>query len=793
MCSGTARNRLRKITLSALVLGIVLIAACDPPPKSSDPKATSSTDEPVSGNESEAQNMYELPPGAVAQSAALRQRLAVAAEGHDAKVAARALHKDSAGKPLYINRLALESSPYLLQHAHNPIDWFSWGDEAFARAKELDRPIFLSIGYSTCHWCHVMEEESFEDLEVARLLNERYVAIKVDREQRPDIDDVYMTAVQAMTGSGGWPMSIVLSPDKKPFFAATYLPPRGGVRGSRNGLIEILTQLEEAYHVDKRATLESADRIANHLALVTAPAEPDSMPGVELLHSAALRYIRMYDPVYGGVGSAPKFPQPSILRLLLRANAREANPDALQVVSETLRHMADGGIYDHVGGGFHRYSTDREWLVPHFEKMLYDNAQLVVAYLEAYQVSGDPALADVARDVLRYVEREMLAEEGVFFSATDADSEGEEGTFFLWDESQLDDLLEPAEALAVKTRFGVTAAGNFEGRNILHVVAPLDAVQSALSDAGQSGDAATLLQSARTKLYDARALRIWPGLDDKVLTSWNGLMLSAFARAAFVLNEPHHLDVATRAADQLLIVMTVDGKLQRSYWHDTAQIDAFLDDYAFLIAGLLDVYEASSQPKVLSQALALQETLDQQFWDDDHGAYFSTSNNHEVLLTRSKPSYDGAEPSGNAVAAMNLIRLAEFTSDFAYKEKAQALFATFDADLRARPTSSPALLCALDFAHADALEVVVVRAAGDDAKALIDVLRENFIPNAVFVLTDEADVAAHAKVAPLVDEKRALNGQSTVYVCQSGRCDAPTHDVATLRTQLQGHGLRLRD
>ncbi|WP_231511045.1 thioredoxin domain-containing protein [Chondromyces apiculatus] len=683
-------------------------------------------------------------------------------------------HHLEGGWPVYTNRLVLEGSPYLLQHAHNPVNWFPWGEEAFEEARRLERPVMISIGYSTCHWCHVMERESFEDVEIARFLNENYVCIKVDREERPDVDAIYMSAVQALTGSGGWPLNVFLTPDKAPFFGGTYFPPRDGARGMRKGFLTILAELLEVYTKDReridRAAADLTGIVRDLLSAQAAPADVD-VPDAGPIASALRAYKRGFDSTHGGLARAPKFPSQLPPRLLLRVNRRANDAEALHMATLTLAKMAGGGMYDQVGGGFHRYSTDPEWLVPHFEKMLYDNALLAVAYAEAHQATGRADFARVTREVLDYVLREMTSPEGGFYSATDADSEGEEGLFFVWTPAELREAL-GADADRFMRYYGVTEAGNFEGRTILHASAPDEAEHAALA-------------SARETLYALRAKRIPPLRDDKVLTSWNGLMISGFAVAAQALGEPRYAEAGARAAAFLLERMREGDRLRRSFLDGKAQFNGYLDDYAFLIQGLLDLHEATFEARWLHEAIALAEVVEAHYADRSSGGWFMTSDDHEQLLAREKPGYDGAEPSGNSVHLLNVLRLGELTGEDRYREMGARALKAFAAQLTERPLALSDMLLALDFWTDTPREVVVVWPDGEAApKALLDVLGRTFLPSRVITGGPESTLAALAKAAPIVEGKRTVDGKPTVYVCERGRCEAPTTDPGVLAAQL---------
>ena len=719
----------------------------------------------------------------------LREKLAATleAKGKDYRPRTSHLHED--GSPRYTNRLIRESSPYLLQHAHNPVNWYPWGDEAFADAKRLGRPVLLSIGYSTCHWCHVMEEESFEDVEIATYLNEHYITVKVDREQRPDVDAVYMSAVQMLTGRGGWPMTTWLTPERKPFYGGTYFPARDGDRGSSMGFLSLLQRLREYYDSDPEKIAEAADTIVKRVQAALAPVAGEGLVDLSSLDAATRSYRSQFDPVHGGTARAPKFPSTLPIRLLLREHLRSGDAQTLEMVTLTLDKMAAGGMYDQVGGGFHRYSTDAEWLVPHFEKMLYDNALLCVAYLEAYQATGAEKYARVAREILAYVAREMTSPEGAYFSATDADSlnpagEREEGWFFTWTPAEIEAVIGADDAKLVRAYYGVTPRGNFEGRSIFHVTRPMSTV------AGELGlkpeELERRLEDARWKLYEARAKRPAPLLDDKILTSWNGLMISAMAKGGFVLQEAEWLRSAERAADFLLQHLLVDGQLRRSYHGDAARFAAYLDDYAFFIASLLDLYETTFEPHWLEAAIRLQGDLDRRYGDPASGGYFMTGSDAEVLLAREKPGYDGAEPSGNSVAAMNLFRLSEWTSNDAYRETADRLLSSFATILRRSPTALAEMLLALEFKLGKPSEVVIaVPQDPEQAEPFLSILRRSFVPGKVGVVVAEGEAQrALAELVPLVKGKKARKGEVTAYVCQAGACQSPTSDTEVFARQL---------
>ncbi len=745
--------------------------------------------------QTEAKGVVQVPlPGAEAYSAPLAAKLVSATEAKGAGYKPRTKHLKEDGSAIFTNRLAMEPSPYLQQHAHNPVNWYPWGDEAFADAKRLDRPVFLSIGYSTCHWCHVMEEESFEDIETARFLNEHYIAIKVDREERPDVDSIYMSAIHAMGKSGGWPLNVWLTPDRRPFFGGTYFPPRD--RPGRPAFVAVLGELSNAFQSDRDSLLQMSQKVVDRIEQMTRPpAGTKTVPGSEVLKNAALGYARDFDPVYGGRQAGRrgnKFPSSMPVRFLLRYYRRAGDAKYLDMAVLTLDKMAGGGMYDQAGGGFHRYSTDPKWLVPHFEKMLYDNALLVPAYVEAYQVTGDARHAEVARHILAYVARDMRAPGGGFYSATDADSLGpegerEEGYYFTWTPQEVDSLLGPDRAKLAKAYFGVTQGGNFEGRSILNVRRPLSEVASeqGLSDE----EAKTIISEARESLYKERQKRPAPLTDDKVLVAWNGLMISAYAQAAKILGpdsqrELDYITIAQEAADFILGKMRVDGRLLRSFQGGKAHLSAYVDDYAFFISGLLDLHLATGEMRWLKSAIDLQTQLDAHYADTE-GAYFMTADDAEKGLTREKPTNDGAIPSGNSYAIFNLLRLHQLTSKESYLHTADAGLMAMGQLLAQNPTSLSELLLALEYRTDAVKQIVIVAKAGASTEEFRVATRSVFLPNQVYIETEEGEaLVAVEKYIPLVGSKLAIGGKVTAYVCEDSHCELPTSDVEVFKKQL---------
>jgi hypothetical protein len=718
--------------------------------------------------------MLDPLPGAPPLPEPLARRLAEAVAALGPSYLPRTHHLVD-GRPRFTNRLALERSPYLLQHAHNPVAWWPWGEEAFAEARRTARPVFLSVGYSTCHWCHVMERESFEDEEIARVLNERYVPIKVDREERPDVDGIYMTAVQLLTGGGGWPMSVWLTPEKEPFFGGTYFPPRDGARGAMRGFLSILGEVADLWGKDRervaRATGTLVQAVRTALAAHGAPAK--GAPGAGAILAAMEAYRKGFDPVHGGLRGAPKFPSSLPVRLLLRVHRRTRDEDVLRMATLSLEKMAAGGMHDQVGGGFHRYSTDAEWLVPHFEKMLYDNALLALAYAEAWQVTGRSDFARVVRGTLHYLLREMTSPEGAFYSATDADSEGEEGRFFVWTERQIREVLGD-EADRFSRFFGVGPEGNWEGVNVLHVPRPDEDEWQALAP-------------ARARLYEARAKRVPPLRDEKILASWNGLAISAMAFGGRVLGEPRYVEAAARAADFVLSRMVKDGRLQRSWLGGQAGVPAFLEDHAFLAQGLLDLYEATFEVRWLEAALDLALKTEALFGDPEGGGWFQTATDHERLLAREKPTHDGAEPSGASVALLVALRLSAFTADDRWRAIAERALRHYGAALAEQPVALGEMLLAVDFATDAAREVVLVWPEGEGPpEAFLAVLRRQFLPNRALAGAPEGEgIARLGRVAPVAAGKVAAGGKPTAYVCEKGQCRLPAIAPEKLAGQVE--------
>lgn len=690
------------------------------------------------------------------------------------------------------NALIHEKSPYLLQHAYNPVAWRPWGPEAFDAARRESKPVFLSIGYSTCHWCHVMERESFEDEEVARAMNEAFVCIKVDREERPDIDNVYMRACQMLTGSGGWPLTIVMTPEKRPFFAGTYIPK--GERFGQPGMLSLIPRISELW-LQRRADVEtSAEEIMAALQKTERPAGGETL-GAETLSAAVEEMAGRYDEKNGGFGRAPKFPTPHSLIFLLRYAQRSQDAFPREMAEQTLSAMRRGGIYDHVGFGFHRYATDPEWLVPHFEKMIYDQALLVMAYVEAFEASRKPEYAKTAREILDYVMRRMQDGEGAFYSAEDADSEGEEGKFYLWRESEIGAALSPSEASLVAVAMNTLPEGNFvepgssqsDGENILHVREAPERIAARIGIGAEEFE--QRWQAARAKLFLRREERVHPLRDDKILADWNGLMIAALGKAAQAFDEPRYAAEAQRAADFVLTRMKApNGVLFHRYREGAAAMPAHLDDYAFMIWGLIELYQASFEVRNLRAALDLTDHAASLFWDGDHGGFYFTAGNQEEILLRAKESYDGAVPSGNAAMALNLLRLSHLTGRTDLGEKAAKAFDAFAATIRKSASAYTHWLAALDFALGPASEVVVCGdPASDDTRAMLRALRREYSPRSVVILRPPAaDGAEVIELAPYTRDQSALGGKATAYVCRNFSCLRPTTDLAEMVANLRG-------
>jgi len=690
------------------------------------------------------------------------------------------------------NRLIFEKSPYLLQHARNPVDWYPWGPEAFRAAKAQNKPIFLSIGYSTCHWCHVMEHESFEDTDVAHLLNEGFISIKLDREERPDLDHIYMTVTQAMNqGNGGWPMTVVMTPDKKPFFTGTYFPKKG--RFGRWGMVDLLPRLSEGWQTQREAIISQADQVTLQLAGMVKPMGGEEL-GASTLDAAFAGLARRFDSTKGGFNTAPKFPIPHNLRFLLRYHRRTGNPQALSMVETTLREMRKGGMWDHVGFGFHRYSTDSDWFLPHFEKMLYDQALLTMAYVEAWQVTGRDEYAQTARDILTYVARDLTAPSGGFYSAEDADSEGEEGLFYLWTNQQLVDVLGENDAAFAANWWGASVKGNYHeeasgratGQNILFL--NQDIRERAAARGADLRAEADRIEGIRQRLFTAREPRTHPFKDDKVLTDWNGLMIGACAMAARVLDDPAYAEMAKRAGDNLLTVLRAeDGSLFKVARLGQPAGVGLLEDYAFACWGLLELFETTQELRFLAAARELADHMLAEFQDSENGGFYLSPASGEELIVRPKETYDGAIPSGNSVAALALLRLGRLTGQVQYEEAAAQSFEGLSGTIGRSAGTHTQFMLALDFALGPTKEVVVVGDPGDPKT--LDALRSihrPFVPSKVVVLRPIKGYEALAKLVPYVDSQTVVGDGPTLYLCENFACKAPTGDVEAVVRSMVG-------
>ncbi|MCI0512881.1 thioredoxin domain-containing protein [candidate division KSB1 bacterium] len=690
-----------------------------------------------------------------------------------------------------MNQLQFEKSPYLLQHATNPVNWYPWGEAAFTLARTQNKPVFLSIGYATCHWCHVMEQESFTDPEVAALLNRIFIPIKVDREERPDLDHLYMTVCQMMTGSGGWPLTIILTPAKAPFFAGTYFPK--DAQFGRIGLLDLIERIELLWQTRQPQIQDTIAKV--QVALQERRTSPAvEVPTVALLQQTYTQLQQSFDAAHGGFSPAPKFPTPHNLLFLLRYWHHFDQPLALQMVEKTLQAMRAGGIFDQVGFGLHRYATDKKWLVPHFEKMLYDQALLTLVYLEAYQATNQIWYANTAREILSYVLRDLTAPTGAFYSAEDADSEGEEGKYYLWTQAELAASLATEDFEFARTVFGIKEAGNFadpvtqttSGVNILHLPKSLE--EFAIDFSLPAAVVAARLGLIRERLLSVRRRRIPPLKDDKILVDWNGLMIAALARAAQIFNDQNLADAAKKAVQFILTTLQQpDGRLWRRYRDGAAGIPANLDDYAFFIWGLLELYEATFKSEYLQASLELNATLLEHFWDQSAGGFFFSADDAEALLVRQKMIYDGALPSGNSVAQLNLIRLSRFTGRTDLAQYAQKIIQAFLGTVRLTPMAYTFFMSALDWALTSGFEIVIAgEPNAEDTQKFLHEIRQHYLPNKVVVLRPTAPtLPSITELAPFTRQQTSLNGRATVYVCRDYQCALPTQDVREFRQLLK--------
>lgn len=687
------------------------------------------------------------------------------------------------------NKLINEKSPYLLQHAYNPVNWYSWSSEAFEKAKQEDKPIFLSIGYSTCHWCHVMEKESFEDQDVAALMNDAFISIKVDREERPDIDSIYMSACQMITGSGGWPLTVVLTPDKKPFFVGTYFPKQN--RFNRIGMIELIPKLKEIWLTRRDEVNDSADEITLSLqrqSSVTSKTEIDE----SILDQAFNDLLARFDKEDGGFGNHPKFPSPHNLMFLLRYWKKRSEPKALEMVEKTLTQMRLGGIYDQIGFGFARYSIDSHWLVPHFEKMLYDQAMLVLIYTETYQVTKNDFYKRTAEEIIEYVLRDMTDQNGGFFSAEDADSEGEEGKFYLWTADEVRNVLTKEESTLALKVFNILESGNWvdeskgikNGTNILHLT---DTIEKVASDMNIDLEKLELsIESIRKKLFNHREKRIHPHKDDKILTDWNALMISALAKASQVFSNKIYSDAAERAYRFIEVnLVEIGGRLAHRYRDNEAGLPAHIDDYAFLINASIDLYETTFNVHYLKKAHQLNETFVNEFWDENNGGFFFTSSKNEELINRQKDVYDGAIPSGNSIALLNLVRLARFSDNLSLDKKAKLTLEYFSAYISKSPSAFCMFMCALDFMYSGSMEIVIVtKSINKTFNNAVQLIHKTFNPNKILILRLEDMAVEDLQLFPFIEKLKRINDADTFYICSNHVCHRPINSLSELEKSL---------
>lgn len=677
-----------------------------------------------------------------------------------------------------LNHLKDEKSPYLLQHRDNPVDWYPWGEEAFQKAKDENKPIFLSIGYSTCHWCHVMSRESFQDPEIGQLINQVFVPVKVDREERPDIDSIYMTVCQMITGSGGWPLTIIMTPDLKPFFAGTYFPKDTGPRGT--GLRDLILNVHELWENQEGELLKSADELTVSLEKISQGKPGDSLPP-EIITQTYHSLQENFDQQYAGFGTNQKFPTPHHLLFLLRYWKQTGETEALNMIQETLKAIRKGGIYDHIGFGFHRYTVDQQWIIPHFEKMLYDQALLAMAYTEAYQATGETEYRETAEEVLEYILRDMRSPEGGFYSAEDADSEGEEGKFYLWTAEEIQDLLGPEDGALFQTVYSISPEGNFKdeargiktGKNILHRTKTWDEISAELEI--PSDQLWWKMEHAREVLFPAREARIHPGKDDKILTDWNGLVITALSLAGKVFGREDYLVAAGEAVDFIMTHLHSQGRLQHRWREGESAIEGNLDDYAYLIWGLLELYQATFQAEYLKAALKLNQTLTKHFWDNEEGGYYFTPDHAPQILVRQKEAYDTALPSGNSVQQMNLERLYLLTGENNFRETSESLEKYFSPTMKQTPAAFTMFLSAIMFQTSPSFEVTILGEKDSlDTQGMLKALQKEYLPQVVLVLKSSSDDLIK-ELIPSLENKTMVGNQATAYVCGDGTCQAPVN------------------
>lgn len=670
------------------------------------------------------------------------------------------------------NQLIAEKSPYLLQHAYNPVNWYPWGDEAFEKAKNEQKPIFLSIGYSTCHWCHVMARESFEDEEVAKLLNEHYVSIKVDREERPDIDSIYIKVCQMMTGHGGWPLTIFMTPDKIPFYAGTYFPKES--KYGLPGIVDALTQLHEKYQTDPNHIEEVTESVTDALNK-TVIEKSEHRLTKKHIDEAYQQLRKRFDMDHGGFGEEPKFPMPQNVLFLMRYYHLSGDKDALKMVESTLRNMAAGGIFDHIGFGFSRYSTDKEWLTPHFEKMLYDNALLLMAYTECYQLTKDPFYKEVSEKIITFIKREMTSSDGAFYSAIDADSEGVEGKYYIWDYEEIVDCLSDDTAELFTTIYSITPEGNFEGKNIPNLIhTDFDMIE--MENELPFETLKEQLEEARIKLLTYREKRVYPHVDDKVLTSWNGMMIAALAKAGKVFDSTEYIHAAEKAIDFIEEKLVHDNRLMARYRDGETKYKAYIDDYAFLLWGYIELYEATFSLSYLEKARKLTEQMLELFWDETNGGFYFTGKDSEQLIAQDKEIYDGAIPSGNSVAAVMLTRLGYLTGETHYLDHAEEMYYAFYDDIHRYAAGSPFFLQSLQLMENPTTEVVILGDRKDsELQGFIEKLQNSFLPNKTLLVANHSE--DFTRIAPFAKEYKKMGNQATVYICENFACKQPTTNL----------------
>lgn len=690
---------------------------------------------------------------------------------------------ENVAHPPHTNRLIDSTSPYLLQHAHNPVDWYPWGKEAIDKARAEDKPIFLSIGYSACHWCHVMERESFENESTADLMNRFFINVKVDREERPDLDEIYMSAVHTITSQGGWPLSVFLTPNLQPFYGGTYFPPED--RYGRPGFPSLIRLIAQTYQERREEILLSAGKLTEHIQNAMRVQVGEDAVDDSIIERCSEEMRRRFDPQHGGFGEAPKFPHSMDLSLLLRYARKTGDRKSLEIVEFSLQKMARGGMYDQLGGGFHRYSTDARWLIPHFEKMLYDNALLAKTYTEAFQTAQNPFYRRIVVETLEYVLREMTAPDGCFYSSQDTDSEGREGAFFVWTPEEIADAAGHESASLVCRYFGVEKEGNFEeGSSVLSL--PLeDRTAAALFDIPVA-ELRKIIEEAKAKLFQARENRIKPGRDDKILTDWNGLAISAMAFAGNALGMDRYVHAAEKACAFILSRLQPEGTLLHTYKDGRAHTHAFLSDYSFLIIGLLDTYEATGNPRWLEEAIRLTSTMLERFWDEEGGAFFFTPHDGEVLIARSKNPMDNAVPSGNSMAALGLLRLAEMTGNERLRDRAEQCLKTFSSGLRRFPSAFTQMLSAADFFLSSPRQIVLAAPDWESVRDMKATLFQSFHPNKVVLYRLPETAEKIDTLSPLVQSKESIEGNPAAYVCRGHTCSPPVHSIPELLSMLEG-------